>query len=245
MSVPLFAQLLLCPLVFFSLLLITAPYGRHLRSGWGPVLPSRAAWLLMELPALLVLPLLILGSPARSEPAAWLPLLFWSLHYAYRTLLFPALMRPSGNTFPLLLVAFAIGFNVLNGYNNGAALVANAYRETGVFAPHVFAGGLVFLTGFVMHCQADLTIRRLRQPGEREYRIPQGGLFRWVGSPQYLGEIIQWCGWAVMTWSLAGLAFALFTFCNLTPRAISNHRWYLKQFPDYPPQRKILVPGIF
>ena len=48
-----------------------------------------------------------------------------------------------------------------------------------------------------------------------------------------------------MTWSLAGLAFALFTACNLAPRAIANHRWYRQQFPDYPPRRRILVPGIF
>jgi protein-S-isoprenylcysteine O-methyltransferase Ste14 len=245
MSVPLFVQFLLCPVVLISLLLITAPYGRHLRPGWGPALPSRAAWFLMELPALLVLPLLVLLSPARSEPAAWLPLLFWLLHYAYRTLLFPALMRPSGNTFPLLLVAFAIGFNVLNGYNNADALLADAQRESNLLAPHVLAGGGLFLAGFLIHCQADRTIRALRQPGDRGYRIPRGGLFRWVGSPQYLGEIIQWCGWAIMTWSLAGLAFALFTVCNLAPRAIANHRWYQQHFADYPRRRRILVPGIF
>ena len=114
-----------------------------------------------------------------------------------------------------------------------------------MLAPHVFAGGGVFLAGFLIHCQADHTIRSLRKGGDRACHIPQGGLFRWVGSPQYLGEITQWCGWAIMTWSLAGLAFALFTVCNLLPRAISNHRWYRRQFPDYPQQRKILVPGIF
>jgi protein-S-isoprenylcysteine O-methyltransferase Ste14 len=96
-----------------------------------------------------------------------------------------------------------------------------------------------------MHCQADHTIRMLRKPGGSGYRIPGGGLFRWVGSPQYLGEIIQWIGWAIMTWSLAGLAFALFTICNLLPRAISNHRWYRQQFPDYPADRKILLPRLF
>jgi protein-S-isoprenylcysteine O-methyltransferase Ste14 len=245
MNAPLLVQFLLCPLVLIALLRVTAPYGRHLRPGWGPALPSRVAWFLLELPALLVLPLIVLGSPARSAPAAWLPLLFWVLHYAYRTLLFPALMRPSGNTFPLLLVAFAWGFNLLNGYNNGAALLASAGRGAGVFTPHFVLGGLVFLAGFAIHCQADRTIRALRQPGDRGYRIPRGGLFRWVGSPQYLGEIIQWCGWAIMTWSLAGLAFALFTVCNLAPRAIANHRWYQQHFADYPQRRRILVPGIF
>ena len=91
-----------------------------------------------------------------------------------------------------------------------------------------------FLAGFAMHYAADRTIRQLRDRGNTGYGIPQGILFRWVSSPHYLGEIIQWTGWAVLTWSAAGTAFALFTFCNLAPRALSNHRWYRERFPDYP-----------
>jgi protein-S-isoprenylcysteine O-methyltransferase Ste14 len=245
MSMLLLVQFLLCPLVLLALLRVTAPYGRHRRPGWGPELSSRAAWFVMELPALLVLPLLVLASPARAEPAAWLPMVLWLVHYAYRTLLFPALMRPGGNAFPLLLVACAIGFNLLNGYNNGGALIANAYAGASPLAPHVIIGVLAFAAGFLMHCQADHTIRALRGTGDHGYRVPQGGLFRWVGSPHYLGEIIQWSGWAILTWSLAGLAFALFTICNLLPRAIANDRWYRQQFPDYPQHRRVLFPGIF
>jgi 3-oxo-5-alpha-steroid 4-dehydrogenase 1 len=44
------------------------------------------------------------------------------------------------------------------------------------------------------------------------------------------------------TWSLAGLSFALWTFANLVPRALSNHRWYKEQFPDYPKNRKAILP---
>lgn len=245
MSVPLLTQFILCPIVLLSLLLTTAPYGRHHRSGWGPCLPARGAWFLMELPALLVVPGLVLNSPVREVAAAWLPALLWFLHYGYRTLVFPALMRTSGRTFPALLVGFAIGFNLLNGYNNGTALIANGHAGASTSSIHFLAGALIFGVGFAVHCQADHVIRTLRKPGESGYRVPRGGLFRWVSSPQYLGEIIQWTGWAIMTWSLAGLAFALFTACNLAPRAISNHRWYQERFTDYPADRKILIPRIF
>ena len=245
MSLPLLIQFALCPIVLFSLLWTTAPYGRHHQPGWGPCLPARVAWFVMELPALLLLPALVLASPAREMPAAWLPVLLWLMHYGYRTVLFPALMRPSGKTFPVLLVGFAIGFNLLNGYNNGSALIKNGLEVSPIMTLHFVAGALLFVLGFVTHCQADHTIRMLRAPGESRYRIPGGGLFRWVGSPQYLGEIIQWLGWAIMTWSLAGLAFALFTICNLLPRAVSNHRWYRERFPDYPADRKILIPRLF
>jgi protein-S-isoprenylcysteine O-methyltransferase Ste14 len=69
-------------------------------------------------------------------------------------------------------------------------------------------------------------------------------MYRWVSSPNYLGEITEWTGFAVMTWNLPGLAFMVFTIANLFPRAFSHHRWYLEKFPDYPKDRKAILPFI-
>ncbi len=98
------------------------------------------------------------------------------------------------------------------------------------------------LFGFSAHVAADSRLRRLRPSG---YVIPQGGLFRWVSCPNYLGEIVEWSGWALATWSLPGLAFALWTAANLAPRALAHQRWYRERFADYPPERRVLVPGIW
>lgn len=245
MDLPLAIQFALCPLVFIGLWWISAPYGRHHRPGWGPVLPNRLAWWLMELPALGVIAWLTLSTPGGREPVACVPLVFWCGHYAYRTFVYPALMRPSAHSFPALLVLFAIAFNVLNGYNNANALLANAAAGTPLWTAHFVIGAAVFVAGFALHVHSDLVIRDLRRPGETGYRIPHGGGFRWVGSPNYLGEIVMWSGWAVLTWSLAGLAFALFTACNLAPRARSNDAWYRATFADYPHARRVLVPGVY
>lgn len=245
MSWPLLIQFALCPLVLISLVYVTAPYGRHFKSGWGPTLPNRAAWVLMELPAVLVISLLVLSQDHGRNAKALVLLGFWLFHYLYRTFIFPALMHPSDRTFPAVLVLFAIAFNALNGYNNSFAVLASAAQGPPWAQPHFWIGTAVFTTGFIMHSHSDMVIRRLRKPGETGYAIPRGGMFRWVSSPHYLGEIIQWAGWAILTWSVAGLAFALFTFCNLAPRAISNQAWYRKKFPDYPAKRKILVPGLW
>ena len=238
-------QFMLCPLVFLLLLRITAPYGRHFSPDWGPALPNRAAWFLMELPALMVVGYVLVTSEVRLSPAARVAWLMWSLHYGYRVFIFPYLMRPSGNSFPGLLVVIAAAFNVLNGYNNGHALLANAAGREPLFSIHFVAGTLLFLAGACLHIVTDHTIRRLRQNGSTRYKIPKGRWFDRVSNPNYLGEIIQWAGWAILTWSWAGLAFALFTFCNLAPRAIANHQWYRKSFADYPAKRRILIPGIF
>ncbi|MHA1318096.1 MAG: hypothetical protein ACTSQ6_11365, partial [Candidatus Heimdallarchaeaceae archaeon] len=60
-----------------------------------------------------------------------------------------------------------------------------------------------------------------------------------------LGEITEWVGWAIMTFSIPGLVFAFWTIANLAPRARSNHKWYLENFPDYPKNRKALIPFIY
>ena len=38
---------------------------------------------------------------------------------------------------------------------------------------------------------------------------------------------------------------AVFTFANLAPRAWSHHKWYRKKFPDYPKQRRAVIPFIW
>ena len=98
--------------------------------------------------------------------------------------------------------------------------------------------------GFMLHVHSDHVLRKLWTAGERSYRVPHGGLHRWVSNPNYLGEIIEWSGWALMTWSLPGLAFALFSIANLAPRAVANRRWCRAHIEGYPRNRKALIPGL-
>lgn len=74
------------------------------------------------------------------------------------------------------------------------------------------------------------------------YRIPYGGLFRFTSAANYTGEIIEWGGFALAAWSVPATAFWLFTILNLAPRAVSYHRWYKKNFPNYPKERKAVIP---
>jgi steroid 5-alpha reductase family enzyme len=103
-------------------------------------------------------------------------------------------------------------------------------------------GVFLFALGFAVNHHSDRLLRNLRKPGESGYSIPRGGLFPWVSCPNYLGEIIEWTGWAVATWSPAGLSFAVWTAANLIPRAFRHHRWYRTEFSDYPEKRKAVIP---
>ena len=46
----------------------------------------------------------------------------------------------------------------------------------------------------------------------------------------------------LLTFSLPGLAFFVWTAANLVPRALAHHRDYRARFTHYPAQRRALIP---
>jgi protein-S-isoprenylcysteine O-methyltransferase Ste14 len=234
----------LAVVTFAVLRWVKAPYGRHLRAGWGPTVPGRVGWLVMESPAVLVFVAVFAAGAHRADIVPLVLLALWLSHYAYRAFGYPLLMRP-GSRMPLSVMALAVAFNLLNATVNAWWVAEVGHYPTAWLRDPRFLTGLVlFGGGLALHVRSDHTLRRLRAPGETGYRIPFGGVYRWVSCPNYLGEIVQWFGWALATWSPAGLAFAVYTTANLAPRAIDHHAWYRERFPDYPPERRALVPHV-
>jgi protein-S-isoprenylcysteine O-methyltransferase Ste14 len=230
-------------IIFVSLFFVTAPYGRHARAGWGPALSSRLGWIVMECPASLVfLAIYALGRHAL-EPAPVALCALWQAHYLHRAFIFPLRMRSAKKPMPVSVALMAIVFNVPNAYLNARWISQLGDYPTSWFVdPRFLVGVALFGAGMAVNIRSDSILFALRRPGESGYRIPVGGAYRFVSSPNYLGELIEWAGWAIATWSLAGLAFFVFTFANLVPRAIANHRWYRATFPDYPRQRRAVIP---
>ncbi|XP_075453183.1 3-oxo-5-alpha-steroid 4-dehydrogenase 2 isoform X2 [Ascaphus truei] len=97
-----------------------------------------------------------------------------------------------------------------------------------------------FLQG---HCM--VYVAAYPQEWYMDSRFASGGLFDYVSGANFLGEIVEWFGYAVATWSMPAFAFAFFTLCSIGPRAYHHHRYYLQMFKDYPRGRKALIPFIF
>jgi protein-S-isoprenylcysteine O-methyltransferase Ste14 len=231
---------------FLSLLFVPAPYGRYAQRGFGPTLPARLGWILMESPASIFFAAVYFRGARWAEPAPLALFALWQLHYLNRAFLFPFRIREGGRRMPVLVLVLAVAFNVLNGWINARWISElGAYPAGWLLDPRFLAGAAAFLGGFALNVSSDRALRRLRPPGESGYRIPQGGAFRWVSCPNYLGEIVEWAAWALASWSLAGAAFAVYTAANLAPRALAHHAWYRKQFADYPPERRALVPFVW
>jgi hypothetical protein len=233
--------------IFITLSFISAPYGRHARRGWGPTVNNKLGWITMEAPALIVFGVLFVLGDNRITISMLILLAMWLLHYIHRALIYPFRLPSIASRMPIFIVASGIVFNTVNGYLNSRHIFtfSAGYSNEWLIDPRFIAGLLLFMTGFVINYQADNTLRRLRKPDEYGYTVSNTGLFRWISCPNYLGEIMIWSGWAVATWSLPGLAFAFWTFSNLAPRAHAHHLWYRKQFTDYPPERKALLPKVW
>ena len=230
---------------FIALLQITAPYGRHLRSGWGPTIPARVGWIVMESPSIFLFAAIFWLGDHSTNTVPLILFSLWQFHYINRTFIYPFRLKGSGKRMPLAIAAMSVLFNCLNAYINARWLAHfGAYPDSWLSTPTFALGVLCFLLGWAINQQADTVLIRLRQAGENNYKIPHGGLYRWVSCPNYLGEMLEWAGWALATWSLAGSAFAVFTIANLLPRAIANHNWYRKEFADYPPARRAVIPHL-
>jgi len=241
-----FAYLAVAGIVFVVLFFIPAAYGRYSRSGWGPTLNTRLAWVLMESPSVFLFAACLALSPRPVSPAAGLLGALWLLHYLHRALVFPFRMKMAGRPTPLVIVAMGFTFNCGNAYLNARWLYA--LSPAGAFDGHgarVLAGAALFLIGFTINYRADRTLARLRAPGESGYRIPYGELYRWISCPNYFGELIEWGGFAIAAWSIPALAFVVWTAANLAPRARTHHRWYRATFADYPRERRALIPGVW
>jgi protein-S-isoprenylcysteine O-methyltransferase Ste14 len=237
-------EVALAAVTFVALRFITAPYGRYQRRGWGLTVPARAGWLAMESVSSLVFAVVFWSGPRRVDLVALVLFALWQSHYLYRAFVYPFLLR-GGSRMPVAVVLLAVVFNLLNASVNAYWIgTLGRYPDRWLADPRFLAGVGLFGGGLALHVWADRKLRRLRVKAGAGYQIPYGGAYRWVSCPNYLGEIVEWIGWALATWSPAGLAFALYTVANLAPRAVDHHAWYRQRFPDYPAERRALIPYV-
>ncbi|XP_043993224.1 3-oxo-5-alpha-steroid 4-dehydrogenase 2b isoform X2 [Gambusia affinis] len=251
-----------------------ASYGRHMKPSTPAIMvPARVAWFLQEMPALLMPLLLMHLSRQYSTMGRAILLKTFCLHYFHRTFVYSLLTR--GQPFPLSVMATAGFFCLLNGFLQGHYLLHCAQFDEEWTAGYCYTIGLVvFYIGMAINIHSDYILRNLRKPKEIVYKIPAGGLFEYVSGANYFGELVEWFGYAIVTWSLPGFSIAVFSLCFIGPRAYYHHkylryfqkindpcfctvvyfipnffylhyRFYTEHFKEYPRFRKALIPFIF
>ncbi len=243
-------------IVFIALFFFKAGYGYLSAAHWGPKINNKAAWVIMESPAfifllLYVIDYLISGHDTGNEKAVLLIMAaFFLVHYFQRAFIFPFLMRGKSEM-PILIMLMGMTFNGLNSYFIGSWLFefapAGKYTMEWLSSPQFIIGGLIFITGMLINLDSDHVIRHLRKPGDTKHYIPKKGLYKYVTSANYFGELTEWTGYAILTWSPAGLLFAVWTFANLAPRSKALTEKYEQEFGDEYKElkKKNLIPFIW
>ncbi|VDO24072.1 unnamed protein product [Haemonchus placei] len=245
--------------VMVSLLLgMRAVYGRYtiqsslcslLTLQFQFTIQTRYAWFIQELPSFVIPVYYIVG--CRSV-AGFIVLAAFIIHYFNRTFIYPFQLK-SGNGTPWFICLSAIAFCSWNGYLQGSyhgqyydpsSFFSNCLTFIGkIYACLVLnsawshasniAGVSMFAVGMFINIHSDSILRSLRKPGETGYKIPRGGLFEYVSGANFFGEIVEWAGFAIMSGSLPAMSFAIFTACNIGPRAIQHHHLALDGSASY------------
>ena len=152
---------------------------------------------------------------------------------------------------PITIVLMGLVFNTIN-----ASLISiwcfylsthSFYSYTYFKSPNFIIGIVIFLVGFIANIDSDAYIRGLRKAGDTKHYFPYRHLYRFVSSANYLGEMIEWLGFAILTSNPASYLFLVWTGANLIPRSHAIYKQYKKEFPEEMAKYKVkrILPFIY
>ncbi|XP_062598234.1 3-oxo-5-alpha-steroid 4-dehydrogenase 2-like [Saccostrea cucullata] len=159
------------------------------------------------------------------------------------TFIFPLRIK-GGKPIPLFPFVAAVFFCSVNGALQTSGILLPNTQIHHWFQKARFCLGIIilFFTGMCINIRSDILLTSLRREKEGTYQTPRGFLIEYVSGANFLGEKVEWICFSVACFNLPSLASAIFTLCNIGPRALHHHRFYLEKFEDYPKDRKALIP---
>ncbi|ADV20389.1 3-oxo-5-alpha-steroid 4-dehydrogenase 1 [Cryptococcus gattii E566] len=138
--------------------------------------------------------------PSLNGPSKILSGLFLA-HYAHRAIISPLILSPKRSPLHITVVIAATLFNLLNGYLLAVGLAFYPPKEIGW---QFIFGVIGWAIGFFGNVYHDEILNDLRRPPTRRiisshlpeddasekerYKVPRGGLFKWISFPNYLCE---------------------------------------------------------
>lgn len=170
----------------------------------------------------------------------------WTFHYAKRIMETLFVHRFSHATMPLTNLFKNCSYYWL--FTLYVAYHVNHPLYTSPCVAQVYGGLAAFLISEFGNLSIHIALRNLRPPGTTVRRIPVSTsnpftvLFNLVSCPNYTYEFFSWVSFTVMTQCLPAGLFALAGMYQMTVWAIGKHRNYKKEFPNYPKQRKAILP---
>ncbi|XP_022150594.1 very-long-chain enoyl-CoA reductase-like [Momordica charantia] len=136
----------------------------------------------------------------------------------------------------------------LSYFLSTAIMIYTQHLSQGFPAPSIDLKNIgigCFVMGIIGNFYHHYLLSRTRGKGEKEYKIPNGGLFCLVICPHYLFEIIVYFGFAFISQAIFPLCFATGTALYLAGRSYATRKWYVSKFEHFPNHVKALLPFLF
>lgn len=224
--------------IFITLQFVTPAYGMTFNNRWGMSVRSNLGWFIMESPvffAMLFLYFLSLNLNIKGfNVVTFVMFTFFEFHYFQRSFIFPLMMKGQSKM-PISIIILGFVFNTCNAIMQGGWLFyfspINAYPISWFWSPQFILGTVLFIFGMVFNIYSDRVIRSSRKDiTDNNYYIPYGWTFKHISSANYFGEILEWLGFAILTWSISGGVFLLWSFANIVPRSKAVYERYTQFF---------------
>ncbi|CEF70702.1 Sc2 [Strongyloides ratti] len=223
----------------------------------GPQIPWKTVFLLeyagpfFIYPIFFLRPSIIYGSGANEAAVACsvkLALICSTIHYGKRLFETQFIHRFSNGTMPQFNL-----FKNCSYYWGFCAFMAYFINHPSYTTPYfgnaqVYFGLGVFILSELGNLSIHILLRNLRPEGSKVRKIPRPDgnpltlLFNYVSCPNYSYEFYSWIGFTIMTQSLPSALFTIAGFVQMSIWALQKHRNYKKEFPDYPKNRKAIIP---
>ena len=158
---------LLALVVFAALHFFEAGYGYLFNPKYGPPVPNKIGWVLMESPVFVAMCVLWLLSERTWEAGPLTLFALFQAHYLQRAFIFPLLMR-GASKMPLGIVVMGMCFNTLNALMQGGWIFyvsPEGYYADWFAQPYIYTARMDGLRrGFVVVGRSGVRVVDLRQP---------------------------------------------------------------------------------
>ncbi|CAG7720750.1 unnamed protein product, partial [Allacma fusca] len=241
-------QLLTLSTVLF--LFITFPYGRYAQRFKlsGIMIPGQLPFRILGINFLQPLFLMVFTSCKTFQGLNVVCVSLYAIHYFHRSVIYTKWF-PTAASMPVETGVAMIFFcsahvfcNLYDLMNDHVVLV----HSTTVLGLSLFG------FGFLMNVYHDFLLSKLKLNQRKnssgsgtKYALPVGGLFEIVSTPNFLGEIIEWWGMALVTRGYLQVLFAVSASVILLSRGWRHHKFYKELFGSkYPKNRTAVIPFV-
>jgi len=184
------------------------------------------------------------------HPVIHLAAICWIFHYSKRIMETLFVHRFSHATMPLRNLFKNCSYYWLFGLYIGYYVNHPLYTPPAFGNAQIYPALACFILSELGNLSIHLALRNLRPAGSNERKIPvaTGNPFTWlfnfVSCPNYTYEVLSWISFSVMTQCLPAGLFTIAGFYQMTVWALGKHKNYKKEFPNYPKNRKSIIPFI-